>query len=257
MEFQTKVTQKEIADNILRESYYNCEQELYFRTNLQTPSKSTLMSSDKKAPKIKHVAIAGNIGAGKTTLCTQLGKHFGWQIHYESTDNNPYLSDFYNDMQRWSFNLQIYFLNNRYRQIVNIQNGDSTVIQDRTIYEDAFIFAPNLHDMGLMPTRDFNNYQDLFQLMMSQVKAPDLLIYLKADISTLVAHIQSRGRDYEGSMSLDYLKRLNERYESWIDNYKEGNLLIINVNDVDFKNNPEDLGKIVNMVDGELHGLFH
>lgn len=214
------------------------------------------MSAENKKPEIKHIAIAGNIGAGKTTLCTQLGKHFNWQIQYESTDNNPYLSDFYNNMQRWSFNLQIYFLNNRYRQIINIQNGENTVIQDRTIYEDAFIFAPNLHDMGLMTTRDFHNYRDLFQLMMSQVKAPDLMIYLKADISTLVSHIQSRGRDYEGSMSLDYLKRLNERYESWIDEYNEGNLLIINANEVDFKNNPEDLGKVVNMVQAEIHGLF-
>ncbi len=214
------------------------------------------MSSDQKQHVIKHVAIAGNIGAGKTTLCTQLGKHFGWHIHYESTDNNPYLSDFYNNMQRWSFNLQIYFLNNRYRQIINIQKGDKTVIQDRTIYEDAYIFAPNLHDMGLMTSRDFQNYHDLFQLMMSQVQAPDLMIYLKADISTLVSHIQSRGREYEGSMSLDYLKRLNERYESWINEYKEGNLLIINANEVDFKNNPEDLGKVVNMVQAELHGLF-
>lgn len=205
---------------------------------------------------IRHVAIAGNIGAGKTTLCEHLAKHFGWDVHYESTDNNPYLSDFYTDMQRWSFNLQVYFLNNRYRQILNIQNGDRTVIQDRTIYEDAHIFAPNLHDMGLMPTRDFENYRDLFQLMMSQVKPPDLLIYLKASIPTLVAHIQSRGRDYEGSMSLDYLKRLNERYEEWIAGYTNGNLLIINADEVDFKNNPEDLGKIVNQVRGELHGLF-
>ncbi len=215
------------------------------------------MTSDNNNHKIKHVAIAGNIGAGKTTLCTQLGKYFGWEIHYESTDNNPYLSDFYNDMKRWSFNLQVYFLNNRYRQIVKIHEGDSTVIQDRTIYEDAFIFAPNLHDMGLMATRDFHNYRDLFQLMMSQVQAPDLMIYLKADISTLVSHIQSRGRDYEGSMSLDYLKRLNERYDSWISEYTEGNLLIINANEVDFKNNPEDLGKVINMVQAELHGLFH
>ena len=153
--------------------------------------------------------------------------------------------------------MQVYFLNNRYRQIVKIHEGDSTVIQDRTIYEDAFIFAPNLHDMGLMATRDFHNYRDLFQLMMSQVQAPDLMIYLKADISTLVSHIQSRGRDYEGSMSLDYLKRLNERYDSWISEYTEGNLLIINANEVDFKNNPEDLGKVINMVQAELHGLFH
>ncbi len=205
---------------------------------------------------IRHIAIAGNIGAGKTTLCEHLAKHFGWDVHYESTDNNPYLSDFYTDMQRWSFNLQVYFLNNRYRQILNIQNGDRTVIQDRTIYEDAHIFAPNLHDMGLMPTRDFENYRDLFELMMSQVRPPDLLIYLKASIPTLVSHIQSRGRDYEGSMSLDYLKRLNERYENWIDSYTVGNLLVINADEVDFKNNPEDLGKIVNKVRAELHGLF-
>lgn len=159
-------------------------------------------------------------------------------------------------MKRWSFNLQVYFLNNRYRQILNIHKGDQTVIQDRTIYEDAFIFAPNLHDMGLMATRDFENYFDLFQLMTSQISPPDLLIYLKADISTLVSHIQNRGRDYEGSMSLDYLKRLNQRYDEWISGYKEGNLLIINADNIDFKHRPEDLGKVVNMVQAELHGLF-
>jgi len=207
-------------------------------------------------PNVKHVAIAGNIGAGKTTLCTQLGKHFGWDVHYESTDNNPYLSDFYNDMKRWSFNLQIYFLNNRYRQILDIHKGDVTVIQDRTIYEDANIFAPNLHDMGLMTTRDFDNYTDLFNLMTSQISPPDLLIYLKADISTLVSHIQSRGREYEGSISLDYLKRLNQRYDAWIETYDAGNLLVIDANNIDFKNRPEDLGKVVNLVQGELHGLF-
>jgi len=159
-------------------------------------------------------------------------------------------------MQRWSFNLQVYFLNSRYRQILNILNGEKTVIQDRTIFEDAFIFAPNLHDMGLMTTRDFENYSDLFNTMTSQVQAPDLLIYLKADISTLVSHIQSRGRDYEGNMSLDYLKRLNQRYEDWISGYTAGNLLVIDVNTMDFKNNPEDLGKVMNMVSAELHGLF-
>ncbi|MFK8104603.1 MAG: deoxynucleoside kinase [Saprospiraceae bacterium] len=207
-------------------------------------------------PKIKHIAIAGNIGAGKTTLCTHLAKHFNWGVHYESTDNNPYLGDFYTDMKRWSFNLQIYFLNNRYRQVLNILNGEQTVIQDRTIYEDAHIFAPNLHDMGLMSTRDFNNYLDLFKLMTSQIEAPDLLIYLKASISTLVDHIESRGRDYEGSMSLDYLKRLNERYDTWISSYTEGRLLIINADEVDFKNNPADLGEIINKVSSNLHGLF-
>jgi len=207
-------------------------------------------------PEIKHIAIAGNIGAGKTTLCEQLGKNFGWDVHFESTDDNPYLSDFYNDMQRWSFNLQIYFLNNRYRQILKILNGDHTVVQDRTIYEDAYIFAPNLHDMGLMASRDFGNYFDLFKTMSSQIQAPDLLIYLRASIPTLVSHIQDRGRDYEGNMSLDYLKLLNERYENWIQDYKEGKLLIINADAVDFKNNPEELGQVVNLVQAELHGLF-
>ena len=226
-----------------------------FETRMNT-QKNEKMDATNQQNTIKHIAIAGNIGAGKTTLCTQLGKHFNWDVHYESTDNNPYLSDFYEDMQRWSFNLQIYFLNNRYRQILNIHQGPSTVIQDRTIYEDAYIFAPNLHDMGLMTTRDFENYSDLFELMNSQIKAPDLLIYLKASIATLVSHIQSRGRDYEGSMSLDYLKRLNQRYEDWIKTYNKGPLLIINADDVDFKNNPEDLGKVVNLVSGELHGLF-
>lgn len=213
--------------------------------------------SETKKKGVKHVAIAGNIGAGKTTLCTQLGKHFGWEVQYESTDDNPYLSDFYHDMQRWAFNLQVYFLNSRFQQILDIQGGDIAVVQDRTIYEDAHIFAPNLHDMGLMSSRDFENYFTLFKTMMRQVTAPDLLIYLRADISTLVSHIQSRGRDYEGSMSLDYLKRLNERYENWISNYSEGKLLIIDVNNIDFYDNPEDLGKVLNLVQGELHGLFN
>jgi deoxyadenosine/deoxycytidine kinase len=212
--------------------------------------------SEQDNKSVKHVAIAGNIGAGKTTLSTQLAKHFGWEAHFESTDDNPYLSDFYNDMMRWSFNLQIYFLNSRYQQILEIQQGEKTIIQDRTIYEDAYIFAPNLHDMGLMSARDFENYFNLFQTMSSQINAPDLLIYLKANISTLVDHIQDRGRDYEGNMSLDYLKRLNERYENWIGNYTEGRLLIINADDIDFVKNPEDLGKVVDMVQGELHGLF-
>lgn len=207
-------------------------------------------------PQLKYVAVAGNIGAGKTTLTSQLSKHFGWDVHYESTEDNPYLSDFYEDMKRWAFNLQIYFLNSRYQQILEILNGDKTVIQDRTIYEDAYIFAPNLHKMGLMSKRDFQNYFDLFRTMSSQIQPPDLLIYLRAGIPTLVSHIHDRGRDYEGNMSLDYLKRLNQRYEEWIGNYNEGRLLIINVDDVDFKNNPEDLGNIVTQVSAELHGLF-
>ena len=214
----------------------------------------TLEMSENYKP--KYIGIAGNIGAGKTTLCSELGKHFNWEINFESTDNNPYLADFYDDMSRWSFNLQIYFLNNRYRQILNILKGENTVIQDRTIYEDAHIFAPNLHDMGLMSTRDFNNYKDLFQLMTSQVQAPDLLIYLKASIPTLVNHIHTRGRDYEESINIKYLKNLNKRYDDWIENYQEGKLLVINSDDLDFKSNKEDLGKIISLVQGELHGLF-
>jgi deoxyadenosine/deoxycytidine kinase len=192
-----------------------------------------------KTMKPKHIAIAGNIGAGKTTLCELLSNHYGWEVNYESTDDNPYLEDFYNDMSRWSFNLQIYFLNNRYRQIVAIQKGSKTVIQDRSIYEDAHIFAPNLHKMGLMATRDYHNYFDLFKLMSSQVNAPDLLIYLKASVPTLMNHIQKRGRDYESTMSLNYLNSLNDKYEDWIENYEEGKLLILDVNELDYKNNTE------------------
>ncbi|MFM8373735.1 MAG: deoxynucleoside kinase [Bacteroidota bacterium] len=205
---------------------------------------------------IKHVAVAGNIGAGKTTLTEMLGRHFGWEVHYENTENNPYLSDFYMDMKRWSFNLQVFFLSSRYQQVLQILNGNKTVIQDRTIYEDAFIFAPNLADMGLMERRDFENYLTLFQSIVSQVRAPDLLIYLKASIPTLVEHIQTRGRDYEGSISIDYLKRLNDRYENWISGYREGRLLVINVDNLDFFNNKEHSGKVLEMVQAELHGLF-
>lgn len=206
--------------------------------------------------KIKYVGIAGNIGAGKTTLTTLLGKHFGWQTQFEEADNNPYLSDFYADMKRWSFNLQIFFLNSRYAQVVGILNGDKTVIQDRTIYEDANIFAPNLHDMGLMSSRDFDTYSTLFKNMSANVEPPDLLIYLKASIPTLVDHIAKRGRDYEGSISVDYLKNLNERYDNWINNYTLGKVLIINSDELDFFNKPEDMGLIIDKIDAELHGLF-
>jgi len=206
--------------------------------------------------KIQHIAIAGNIGAGKTTLTAKLASHFQWNVHFEDTEVNPYLSDFYDDMKRWSFHLQIYFLNSRYQQVLNIRSGEHTVIQDRTIYEDAYIFAPNLYEMGLMSERDYQNYSTLFKTMMQQIQPPDLLIYLRAGVPTLVDHIQSRGRDYEGSMSLEYLKRLNEKYERWINNYHEGKLLVIPVDDMDFENDPEDFGRVINLVDSEIHGLF-
>lgn len=203
-----------------------------------------------------HVAIAGNIGAGKTTLTKLLAKHYNWEPQYEDVLENPYLEDFYNQMERWSFNLQIYFLNSRFRQILEIRESGKSIIQDRTIYEDAFIFAPNLHAMGLLTNRDFENYKSLFNLMESVTKGPDLLIYLRSSIPNLVAQIQKRGRDYENSISIDYLSRLNERYEAWIHNYNKGKLLIIDVDNINFVDNPEDLGEIINKIDGEINGLF-
>ena len=203
-----------------------------------------------------HIAVAGNIGSGKTTLTGMLAKHYGWEAMYESVENNPYLASYYEDMQRWSFNLQVYFLNNRFRQVIDIRKRSKTVIQDRTIYEDAYIFAPNLHDMQLMATRDFENYASLFELMAQFLQAPDLLIYLHADTSTLVSQIQKRGREYEKTISLDYLQHLNERYEEWISNYKLGKLLIVDVNKIKFGERPEDFGTIIDKVDAELFGLF-
>ena len=203
-----------------------------------------------------HIAVAGNIGSGKTTLTGLLAKHFGWEALFESVENNPYLSSFYEDMQRWSFNLQVFFLNSRFRQVVEIRKKKKPVIQDRTIYEDAYIFAPNLHAMGLMPTRDFENYSSLFELMMQFLQPPDLLIYLKADVPTLVDQIKKRGIDYEASISLDYLFSLNDRYEKWISDYELGKLLIVDVNTVKFAETPEDLGTIIDMVNAELYGLF-
>ena len=203
-----------------------------------------------------HIAVAGNIGSGKTTLTAMLAKHFGWEALYESVDHNPYLASFYEDMQRWSFNLQVYFLNNRFRQVIEIRQKKKDVIQDRTIYEDAHIFAPNLHAMGLMPTRDFENYASLFELMMQFLQPPDLLIYLRADVSTLVAQIQKRGREYEASIRLDYLKSLNDRYEEWIANYNAGKLLIVDVNTIKFEELQEDFGTVIEMVNAELYGLF-
>jgi deoxyadenosine/deoxycytidine kinase len=203
-----------------------------------------------------HVAIAGNIGAGKTTLTRLLAKHYNWDAHYESVEENPYLDDFYGEMERWSFNLQVYFLNSRFRQILDILSSGKSIIQDRTIYEDAHIFAPNLHAMGLMANRDYNNYSSLFELMERLVQPPDLLIYLRASISTLVDQIHKRGRDYENSISIDYLSRLNERYEAWISTYTKGKLLIIDVDNLNFVDNPEDLGKIVDRIDAQINGLF-
>lgn len=203
-----------------------------------------------------HIAIAGNIGSGKTTLTTLLSKHYGWEPQFEDVDDNPYLNDFYKDMQRWSFNLQIYFLNSRFGQVQEIHKGDKDVIQDRTMYEDAHIFAPNLHAMGLMSTRDFENYQSLFKLMNNFIPAPNLLIYLRSSVSNLVEQIQKRGRDYENSIRIDYLSRLNERYEAWISSYDQGHLLIIDVDGLDFQQNKEDLGNIIDKIDAEINGLF-
>ena len=202
-----------------------------------------------------HIAIAGNIGSGKTTLSRLLAAHYGWTPKYESVDFNPYLADFYKDMARWSFNLQIYFLNKRFKDVVEIAHSDEVIIQDRTIYEDARIFAPNLHDMGLMTTRDFENYSDLFDLMMSLVGNPDLLIYLRSTIPNLISQIQKRGRDYEKTIRIDYLTGLNEKYENWISGYK-GRLLVIDADKIKFGDRPEDFEKVTDMIDAELYGLF-
>ena len=203
-----------------------------------------------------HIAIAGNIGSGKTTLASLLAKHYKWNPHYEDVDDNPYLNDFYQDMQRWSFNLQIYFLNSRFNQIIEIRKSGKDVIQDRTIYEDAFIFAPNLHSMGLMTTRDFENYFTLFNLISSFIDPPDLMIYLRASVPTLVNQIQKRGRKYESSIRLDYLKRLNERYEAWIESYNLGKLLIVDADNHNFPEISEDLSNVIDKINAELHGLF-
>lgn len=213
------------------------------------------MSKSKSKP--KHIAIAGNIGAGKTTLTQMLAKHYKWIPNFEDVDHNPYLMDFYEDMPRWSFNLQIYFLNGRLKQLIDIYNGTETVIQDRTVYEDANIFAPNLHEMGLMSKRDFDNYFEFFQTLKKMVKPPDLLIYLNASVPTLVGQIQKRGREYEENIRLDYLKKLNEFYNKWIASYKEGPLLIIDVDKNKFAENEEDLGEIISKIDAKLYDCFN
>lgn len=203
-----------------------------------------------------HIAIVGNIGAGKTTLTKLLANHLKWEPQFEAVDDNPYLEDFYGDMKRWSFNLQIYFLNSRFRHIVQLQEKGVNIIQDRTIYEDAYIFAENLYDMGLMSERDFRNYSNIFESIISYIKAPDLLIYLKASVPTLVDNIQLRGREYESGIRLDYLSKLNEKYEKWINQYEDGKLLILDKDRLDFANKPEDLGYVIERVEGELFGLF-
>ena len=207
-----------------------------------------------------HIAVAGNIGSGKTTLTSRLAKHYKWEAHYEDADDNPYLNDFYEDMQRWSFNLQVYFLNARFSKVMEIRNSGKSVIQDRTVYEDAYIFAPNLHAMGLMTTRDFENYFAVFKLLETFVTPPDLLIYLRASVPTLVNQIQKRGRDYENAIRLDYLKRLNERYEAFISSYEvehpDAKLLIVDVDTNNFSEKSEDLGLIISKIDAEINGLF-
>lgn len=216
--------------------------------------KSNYLNPSKKLK--MYFAIAGNIGAGKTSLAELLSKNYDWEAHYEDVIDNPYLDDFYNHMERWSFNLQVYFLNSRFRQLKNFRNSNKNFIQDRTIYEDAHIFAPNLHAMGLMNQRDFNNYQSLFELMESMVQGPDMLIYLRSSIPNLVSKIHKRGREYENSISIEYLSRLNERYEAWVSTYQKGKLLIVDVDKIDFVENKEDLGQIIEKIDAELNGLF-
>lgn len=203
-----------------------------------------------------HIAVAGNIGSGKTTLTKLLAKHFSWEPHYEGVDENPYLHDFYNDMQRWSFNLQVYFLNSRFNQILEIRKSGKTVIQDRTIYEDAYIFAPNLHSMGLMTTRDFENYFTLFNLMSSLIQPPDLVIYLKGSIPTLVNQIEKRGRKYENNIRIDYLKKLNDRYNSWASAYNLGKFMVIDVDNCNFSERNEDLAEVIDKINAQINGLF-
>jgi deoxyadenosine/deoxycytidine kinase len=210
----------------------------------------------KQDQDFKHIAIAGNIGSGKTTLTALLAKHYDWVPHYEAIENNPYIDDFYQDMQTWSFHMQIYYLNYRYQQILEIRKGENTVVQDRTIYEDAYIFAPNLHEMGLMHSRDFDTYRNLYETIQTQIQPPDLLIYLRASLPALVTQIQKRGRSFEDSIRLDYLKKLNQRYEDWISGYSGKKLLIVDVDDCNFADIPQDMGHIINLVERERPGLF-
>lgn len=203
-----------------------------------------------------HIAIAGNIGSGKTTLTKLLARHYGYRTLFESVDNNPYINSFYEDMRRWSFNIQIYFLHTRVRQLLDLRKESNNIIQDRTLYEDAYIFAPNLHAMGLMNTRDFENYLQTFELISSFIQPPDLLIYLRGEVPSLIRQIQRRGREYENAIRLDYLTSLNQRYENWIENYNKGKLLIIDIDELNFADKPEDLGVVINKIDAEFNSLF-
>ncbi|MBR1517646.1 MAG: deoxynucleoside kinase [Bacteroidales bacterium] len=203
-----------------------------------------------------HIAIAGNIGSGKTTLTKLLAKHYGYKPMYETTDRNPYINSFYEDMRRWSFNIQIYFLHTRVRQLLDIRKEYENIVQDRTLYEDAYIFAPNLHDMGLMNTRDFENYQATFELISSFIQPPDLLIYLRGDVPSLIRQIQHRGREYESAIRLDYLSSLNQRYDAWVANYDKGKLLTVDINELNFADHAEDLGVVINKIDAEFNSLF-
>jgi len=221
-----------------------------------TDDNNNSLSEEKETDSLKFIAIAGNIGAGKSSLTGLLAKHFGWRAFYESVDDNPYLSDFYDDMRRWSFNLQIYFLSSRFRHQKKMLERKGRFIQDRTIYEDVEIFAKNLHEMGLMSDRDFSNYEALFEEMTHYLRPPSLLIYIRAQVPTLVKQIQQRGRDYENSIRIEYLERLNRLYEDWIDRYSHEKL-IIDTDDLDFVNNKEDLGRIIELVEQRLFGLFN
>lgn len=203
-----------------------------------------------------HIAVAGNIGSGKTTLVELLARHYKWEPHYEDAEKNPYINDFYNDMRHWSFNLQVYFLHSRFNKILQIRQSGKNVIQDRTIYEDAYIFAPTLHEMGLMSTRDYESYMALFNLINHFIQLPDLLIYLRGSVPTLVKQIQKRGRKYESAIRLDYLQKLNRRYEEWIANYKTGKFIVVDIDEIKFSDDTEDLGKVIQMIDAELFGLF-
>lgn len=213
------------------------------------------MTKDKEKTEFRYIALAGNIGAGKSSLTGLLSRHFGWEAYYESVDNNPYLADFYEDMRRWSFNLQIFFLSARFRSQKSMLGERASFIQDRTIYEDVEIFAKNLYEMGLMSERDYANYRDLFHEMSDYLRPPDLLVYLRAKVPTLVKQIQQRGRDYENSIRIDYLERLNGLYENWIDRYPYDKL-IIDTDDIDFVNNKEDLGKVISLIEQRMFGLF-